>query len=190
MWGQIKCPKMFSQINVKSHTISWPPCWHEQMYQTDRKQTSLSTEAWSNKSSLGRLSPQRECKIHSVYFLFQSRASTSVLAGLFQSENANSDQNTKNKVMSWLQVQTAETATATKTEVAGHTIETSYELILIQIIQFASDAYNPFWLTQRPVMLNDYKCQLRTGKTLIKRTQVGIKTDLDKTIQMAHFKNK
>lgn len=61
---------------------------------------------------------------------------------LFQS--AEVDQNTGNRVTSWPQAQTAETAAAIKTEVVGLTIKTPYELIMIQIMLFAPDADNPF----------------------------------------------
>ncbi|KAL7407298.1 hypothetical protein ABVT39_006409 [Epinephelus coioides] len=58
--------------------------------------------------------------------------------------------NTGNRVTSWPQAQTAETAAAIKTEVVGHTMETPYELLMIQIIRFAPDPDNPFKLTEKP----------------------------------------
>lgn len=60
--------------------------------------------------------------------------------GLFQSANAEADQNTENRVTSWPQAQAAETAAVIKTQVVGHTMETLYELVMIQIILFAPDA--------------------------------------------------
>lgn len=48
------------------------------------------------------------------------------------------DQNTENKVTSWPQGPTTKTAAVIKTEVKGCSIETRYELVMIQIILFAS----------------------------------------------------
>lgn len=57
----IESPKLFSWINVKRDAVCWPTCWHEQMYWPDKKQTSLSTRAWGNKTSFTRFPlPKRQ----------------------------------------------------------------------------------------------------------------------------------
>jgi len=53
------------------------------------------------------------------------------------------------KVTSWPQAQTAETAVALKTKVAGHNMETTSELVMIQIILFAPDPDYPFWFDSK-----------------------------------------
>lgn len=82
-------------------------------------------------------------------FSFNPASCSFLPDGLFQSANAEVDQNTGNRVTSWPQAQTAETAAAIKTEVVGLTIKTPYELVMIQIMLFVPDADNPFWWTQK-----------------------------------------
>lgn len=67
----IESPKMFSWINVKLDAICRSTCWHEHMYWPDKKQTSLSTRAWGNKSSFTRFPLQtRQHKQGFFFFLF------------------------------------------------------------------------------------------------------------------------
>lgn len=63
----IESPKMLSWINIKQDAICWPTCWHEQMYWPDKKQTSLPTRAWGNKSSFTRFPLQKR---QHVVFIF------------------------------------------------------------------------------------------------------------------------
>lgn len=79
---------------------------------------------------------------------------------LFQSANAEADQNTENRVTSWPQAQTAETAAAIKTQVVGHTMETLYELVMIEIILFAPDAVTHFGRLKSLHMLNTTNCSI------------------------------
>lgn len=86
-------------------------------------------------------------------FCFNLASCSVQLVSLFQLANVEADQNTENRVRFWPEGPTAETAAAIKkkTEVVGHTIETLYELIMIQIILFAPKAGNPFLPTQKPL---------------------------------------
>lgn len=98
-------------------------------------------------------SPQRdeEQNIQSAFSVFNLASWSESPAGLLQPVNAEADQNSENRVMSWPQAQTAETAAAIKTEVLGHTMKTAHELIMNQIILFAPDADNPFESTHKPL---------------------------------------
>lgn len=62
--------------------------------------------------------------------------------------NAEGDQNTENR----LTVHPGHRPgpqVAIKTEVVGRTMETVYELVMIQIILFAPDTDNSLWLTEK-----------------------------------------
>ena len=122
----------------------------------------LSSVAWSNKSGLSRLSPQKdkEQNIHCVFFCFNPASCSVLPASPFQPANAEADQNTENRVTSWPQAQTAETAASIKTEVLSHSIETPYELVMVQIILFAPDTDNPFWRLKSLHMLNKTNCSI------------------------------
>lgn len=96
-------------------------------------------------ASTGFHQRRKENKIY-VFALASCRV---LPVGPFQPANAEEDQNTENRVTSWPQAQTTETAAAIKTEVVGHTIEKQYELVMTQIILFAGDDDNPFRQTQQ-----------------------------------------
>lgn len=142
---------MFQGINVKSHVSYFPACWHEQMYWSDRKQTSLPTEAWGKKSaSVSFGCRTTEGKTYSVYFLYQpGHHAARCQPAFFSLANAEVDQNPENKVTSWPQVWSAGAPAAIKTEVVSHTIETADELVMIEITLFALDTDIPFWPTEK-----------------------------------------
>ncbi len=152
-------------------------------------------------------SPRKEKKQHmQCVFCFYPDSCSVLSAGLFQSERAEADQNSENRVTSWPQAQTAETAAVIKIEVVGHTIETPYELVMTQIILFVPDTHNPFWGTQKPpcwtqqtsayfpgetgtVMRQDHSCHFHATKTLTKRRcEWVLKIVPSKTIETAAVK--
>lgn len=78
---------MFQGINVKSHVSYFPACWHEQMYWSDRKQTSLPTEAWGKKASLSKLWLQNDGgqNIQCIFSVSTWSSCCALPASLFQS---------------------------------------------------------------------------------------------------------
>lgn len=115
----------------------------------------------TSPASVGFHHRRTESKMYSVYFLFQSGLMQRAANRSFPVGNAEADQNTENRVTSWPQAQTAETAAVIKTEVVGHTMETLYELVMIQILLFAPDPDNPFWSAEKPLsMLKITNCSI------------------------------
>lgn len=109
----------------------------------------LRHEATSAAASAGFHHGEIEQNIQRGFFCFNPDSCIVLPVGLFQAAIAEADQNTENRVTSWPQAQTAESAAAIKTEFVGHTMETPYELVMIQITLLAPDTDNPFMVDSK-----------------------------------------
>lgn len=146
MGGRIEHTKLLTRINIRSNAAS------DRLDDVNRcigltgnkLLYPLRHEATSAAASAGFHRGESEQNIQRVFFCFNPDPCIVLPVGLFQPAIAEADQNTENRVTSWPQAQTTETAAAIKTEFVGHTMETPYELVMIQITLLAPDNDNPF----------------------------------------------
>lgn len=133
----IESHKMFSWINVKQDAICWPTCWHEQMYWPDKKQTSLFTRAWGNKSSFTRFPLQKRQHVQCLFSVSQW--------SLFCCQLVFSLQLTAQKCWKqWDRAPRAQEQWSTKTGIVGSKPET-HDSIHIGLFQIRDDAQVSYW---------------------------------------------